>query len=325
MNAEPAAGLQRTLVSAGQQVTVRVPATSANLGPGFDSLGLAVALHDTVSVETTDTGTITVEVAGEGAQDVPRDSSHLIVRTVLDLLEEQGFAVDGLTLRAVNVIPHGRGLGSSASAIVTGVLAANALLPTEFRLNAAAVLQRCSALEGHPDNVAPALSGALAISWEEEGRYFSTHVSVHPDVIPVVAVPAVELSTESARALLPDSVSHHTAAANSGRAALLIHAMTGSPDLLFEGTEDRLHQNYRAEAMAPSAALMGYLRARRLASFISGAGPTVMTLARGVEQAAVVHAAIQEHLTQTGSVEDWRVLNLNVDTEGARVVMHPRY
>ena len=312
-------------VAAGQDITVRVPATSANLGPGFDSLGLAVGLYDTVRVRTCDEPGTTVRISGEGAATLPTDDTHLVVRTIRETVQSAGFSLTGLRLDAENVIPHGRGLGSSASAIVSGVLAGNALLPAENRLDAAALLDVCSRLEGHPDNVAPALAGGLAISWEEEGTFRSVTAPVHADIVPIAAVPATELSTESARGLLPAQVPHPAAAANSGRAALLIHALSSEPDLLPAGTVDFLHQEYRAPAMAPSAALMRHLRENGIAAVISGAGPTVMALANGPAQAQWVEQLITEHLEATESAEFWRVLRLSVDRDGARVEEHQRY
>ena len=310
-------------VAAGQDLTVRVPATSANLGPGFDSLGLAVTLYDTVRVRTTDSDGIRVRVAGEGAAVLPTDETHLVARTIVDTIRRAGYAAGGFELECENVIPHGRGLGSSASAIVSGVLAGNALLPPSARLDAAGLLHACSALEGHPDNVAPALAGALAVSWEQEGIFRSVRAEVHPDIIPVAAVPATELSTESARGLLPAMVPHRDAAANSGRAALLMQALTADPSLLSEGTEDFLHQGYRAPAMAPSAQLITALRAAGFAAVVSGAGPTVMTLAAGAEQADAAEAFLAAHLSGENS-GNWRVLRLGVDRDGARVVVHQR-
>ncbi len=310
-------------VAAGQDLSVRVPATSANLGPGFDSLGLAVTLYDTVRVRTTDSDGIRVRVAGEGAAVLPTDETHLVARTIVDTIRRAGYAAGGFELECENVIPHGRGLGSSASAIVSGVLAGNALLPPSARLDAAGLLHACSALEGHPDNVAPALAGALAVSWEQEGIFRSVRAEVHPDIIPVAAVPATELSTESARGLLPAMVPHRDAAANSGRAALLMQALTADPSLLSEGTEDFLHQGYRAPAMAPSAQLITALRAAGFAAVVSGAGPTVMTLAAGAEQADAAEAFLAAHLSGENS-GNWRVLRLGVDRDGARVVLHQR-
>jgi homoserine kinase len=316
--------LERTVVEAGQCVSVRVPATSANLGPGFDSLGLALGLYDMVTVQTTADGIYRAQVAGEGASALPTDESHLIIRTVRETLESAGFSAAGLRLRAENVIPHGRGLGSSAAAIVSAVLAANALLPAEARLSDAQILQRCSDLEGHPDNVAPALAGRLAISWEDSGTFFSTAVDIDPGIVPVVAVPAYELSTELARNLLPVSVPHAAAAANSGRAALLVQALTRDPALLLPGTVDALHQAHRAPAMQPSADLIGALRAAGYAAVVSGAGPTVMTLAADQEQAGAVEELVARHLESSDMPDGWRVLRLAVDTEGAKVKVHPR-
>jgi homoserine kinase len=216
-------------IDTGQDIEVSVPATSANLGPGFDSLGLAVALFDRVRVRTVPSGTTIVAPTGEGSAALPTDAGHLVARTLLDTLRHAGWSSPGLEVETVNAIPHGRGLGSSAAAIVSGALAANALLPEEGRLDDAALLQWCSALEGHPDNAAPALMGSLAVSWETDGTYSSARLEVHPDVIPIAAVPDTALSTESARALLPVSVAHGLAAANAGRAALLVHALMNRP------------------------------------------------------------------------------------------------
>jgi homoserine kinase len=312
------------VVASGQEVAVEVPATSANLGPGFDSLGLAVTLYDSVLVRTTDTGTTTVKVTGEGESSLPRDETHLVAATILGTLERAGYASPGLEIETRNIIPHGRGLGSSAAAIVSSVLAANALLPDSARMDARAVLQLCSTLEGHPDNVAPALLGSLAVSWETGRAYQSTVIPVHPDIVPVVAIPASELSTEAARALLPASVPHNSASANAGRAALLVHALKSAPEFLLDGTRDLLHQDYRAQAMLNSASLMRALRAEGFAAVISGAGPTVMTLAVGEEQAAAVISAVERIVGSTDDGIDWRVLRLNVDTEGAKVKVHQR-
>lgn len=315
---------ERAQVAPGQEVSVEVPATSANLGPGFDSLGLAVSLYDSIRVRTTDSGRITVEVTGEGEASLPRNEAHLVAATIRQTLERSGFSSPGLEIDARNVIPHGRGLGSSAAAIVSAVLAANALLPEPARMDQRAVLQLCSTLEGHPDNVAPALLGSLAVSWETGRAYQSTVVPVHPDIVPIVAIPSSELSTEAARALLPASVPHNSAAANAGRAALLVHAMTSAPQFLLDGTRDLLHQDYRAQAMVHSAGLMRALRSEGFAAVISGAGPTVMILAAGKEQSAAAIAAAERILAKSNDGVDWRVLRLNVDTEGAKVKVHQR-
>ncbi|HEY9356325.1 MAG TPA: homoserine kinase [Arthrobacter sp.] len=312
------------LIEAGQRVTVRVPATSANLGPGYDSLGLALALHDTLTVESLETDELQFELSGEGAETLPRDASHLVIRAMEAAFERLGYRHGGLKVTAENVNPHGRGLGSSASAVVAAVSAANAMVPEAGQRGRDWILQLTSELEGHPDNVAPAIFGGLALSWQDSDQYSSTCATVDGSVIPIVAVPDYELSTEAARALLPASVGHHAAAMNSGRAALLIHALTQNPDFLLAGTEDFLHQSYRAEAMRPSAALIGALRKAGHAAVVSGAGPTVLVLAHGEADAAVVLDFIDAFTASNTPDITWRVLKLAVDVEGAKVDMHRR-
>ncbi|MGF9646625.1 homoserine kinase [Pseudarthrobacter oxydans] len=319
---QTAVGLQ--LIEPGQRVTVRVPGTTANLGPGYDSLGLALALHDTLTVESLESGELLFDLRGEGADTLPRDASHLVVRAMEAAFERLGFRHGGLKVTADNVNPHGRGLGSSASAVVAAVSAANALVPEASRRGKDWILQLTSELEGHPDNVAPAIFGGLALSWQDSDQYSSTSATVSETVVPVVAVPDFELSTEAARALLPASVGHHAAAMNAGRAALLIHALTSKPQFLLAGTEDYLHQSYRAEAMRPSAALISALRAAGHAAVVSGAGPTVLVLADGQAQAAAVVGFIEEFTAANTPDIGWRVLKLAVDVEGAKVELHRR-
>lgn len=311
-------------IAAGQRVSVRVPGTSANLGPGYDSLGLALSLYDTLTVETLDSGELEFELSGEGAESLPRDASHLVVRAMSSALERLGFRHNGLRITADNVNPHGRGLGSSASAVVAAVTAANELVPGEARRDRNWILQVTSEMEGHPDNVAPAIFGGLALSWQDSERYSSTRADVAGSVVPVVAVPDYELSTEAARALLPASIGHHAAAMNAGRAALLVHALTQRPEFLLPGTEDFLHQSYRAEAMRPSADLIYGLRKAGHAAVVSGAGPTVLALANGEDEALQVISFIEAFTADNSSDITWRVLKLAVDVEGAKVEVHRR-
>ncbi len=311
-------------VPAGLQVTVRVPATSANLGPGYDSLGLALSLHDTLTVETLAGGGLEFELSGEGAETLPRDANHLVVRAITEALHRLGFRHEGLRITAENVNPHGRGLGSSASAVVAAVTAANALVPEVSRRGKDWILQLTSEMEGHPDNVAPAIFGGLALSWQDSDQYSSTCATVARSVIPVVAVPDFELSTEAARALLPASVGHHAAAMNSGRAALLIHALTQDPQFLLAGTEDYLHQSYRAEAMRPSSDLIAALRRAGHAAVVSGAGPTVLVLANGEAEARTIVDFIDSFTAANTPEVGWRVMKLAVDLEGAKVEVHRR-
>lgn len=306
------------LLASGQTITVQVPATSANLGPGFDSLGLALGLYDTLTVQTLSGDELEFELNGEGSESLPRDASHLTVRTIDVALDRLGLRRGGLRIEANNVVPHGRGLGSSAAAIVAALLAVRGLAPLSVQPDLDWVFQLASELEGHPDNVAPALFGGLAISWQEDSGYRSAKVTLSNTVRPVVAVPAVELSTETARAMLPSSISHQSAAANSGRAALLIHALSAAPEFLFAATEDYLHQGYRAQAMPGSAQLLDFWRTHGLAAVISGAGPTVLVLAANANQ-------VQDSLELAGNfAEDsaWRVQELEIDNEGAKIILH---
>ncbi|WP_433463891.1 homoserine kinase [Spirillospora sp. CA-128828] len=262
---------------------VRTPATSANLGPGFDSLGLALTLYDDVEVEVTGAG-LSIEVDGEGTEVADRGERHLIVKVlrrtfdVLDDLAGSGPArPDGIRLRCRNRIPHSRGLGSSSAAIVAAIVAARALHPGGGLLDDAAALRLATEIEGHPDNVAPCLAGGLTVAWTTPQGPRS--VRLESRITQVVAlVPEQRLATERARGLLPGTVPHGDAAANAGRAALLVAALTGGLDagVLLDATEDRLHQDYRAPAMPESAALVGRLRDAGVPAVISGAGPTVL-------------------------------------------------
>ncbi len=285
-------------------VRVRVPATSANLGPGFDALGLALALHDLVTARVTGSG-VTVTVTGEGAGELPTDASHLVVACMLTTFERLGAVPAGLVVGCDNRIPQARGLGSSSAAIVAGILAARALVPDGARrLRAADVLELANEIEGHPDNVAPCLLGGFTIAWLEAGTARAVRAPVHPDVRPVVFVPEQRGLTAHARAALPASVPHADAARSAGRAALLVHALGAAPELLLPATEDRLHQGYRAPGMPGTAALVDELRAAGVPAVVSGAGPAV--LAFGDPASMPV---------QPG----WRLLPLGIDDAGARV------
>lgn len=312
------------VIPAGRTVRVTVPASSGNVGPGYDCLGLALGRYDRLTVTRTGSG-LTFELTGEGSDEVPRTAEHLVIRAMRTAWRAAGLhELPGLHVVAENRIPHSRGMGSSASAIVAGVAAANALLPEELRLDANALLQICSQMEGHPDNVAPSLLGGLVISYAAEDGYRSVPVRVHGEIRPVVAVPDYEVPTRLARGLIPEAVPHRDAAANSGRAALLVHAATADPAQLFAGTADLLHQQYRAGAMAPSAALLARLRGRGLPAIISGAGPTVLVLAEDAERAALAAEEIRAFGEDPASSLDgrrvtWAVEELTVDAEGVIV------
>jgi homoserine kinase len=259
---------------------VTVPASSANLGPGFDALGLALGLHDVVEVLVTDTG-LKVEVIDAGAggvSDVPTDETHLVVRALRRACAHLGVRPPGLHLRCYNAIPHARGLGSSAAAVVSGVAAGYAL--AERPLDADA-LQLAAEFEGHADNAAASMFGGLVIAWSENGCFRAERLEPHAAIRPVLAVPELRSSTDATRGLLPPQVPHVDAAFAAGRSALAVLALTARPDLLLPATEDRLHQDYRASAYPASARLVRELRAEGVAATISGAGPTVLALTTG--------------------------------------------
>ncbi|MDY0810401.1 homoserine kinase [Kitasatospora purpeofusca] len=259
-------------------VRVRVPATSANLGPGFDAFGLALGLYDDVVVRVADSG-LSVDIAGEGAETLPRDERHLLVRSMRAAFDHLGGQPRGLEVVCANRIPHGRGLGSSSAAICAGIVAARAVtIGGPSALDDDGLLALASELEGHPDNVAACLRGNFTVAWTEEDRARAIALEPSAEVVPVVFVPATEVLTETARGLLPRTVPLADAAANAGRSALLVEALTRRPDLLLAATEDRIHQDYRASAMPDSAALVAALRAENVPAVISGAGPTVLAL-----------------------------------------------
>lgn len=268
-------------------VVVRAPATSANLGPGFDALGLALDLHDEVTARLTEAAGVVVTVSGEGAGALPGDATHLVASSALATFDRLGGHPAGLAIDCVNRIPQARGLGSSSAAIVAGILAARALVDAGDRLlDDAAVLRLATEIEGHPDNVAPCLYGGFTIAWSGATGASAIRLTPSPAVHLVVFVPAEHGLTTHARVALPSRVPHADAAANAGRAALLVHALTEAPDLLFEATEDRLHQAYRAAGMPATAALVRTLRAAGVAAVVSGAGPSVLALTTDAETVA---------------------------------------
>lgn len=306
MSAGPAEGF----VSA--EVTVTVPATSANLGPGFDCLGLALDLRDTLTARVTDGGGVVVDVVGEGADTVPRDASHLVVRAITTAFAALEVTAPGLALTCTNAIPHARGLGSSSAAIVGGLMLGRALVEGgPERLPDADLLVLANALEGHPDNVAPALYGGFVVSGQADGEVWALPAPVDPRISAVVTVPNDGVLTEVARGLLPETVGHDVAAANTGRAALLVAALAGHPGSLWRGTEDFLHQRQRRPAMPDSVDLVEALRARGVPALISGAGPTVLAFV--VDGDPAVRAAVDE-LAPPG----WRTLDLAITAAGAR-------
>ncbi|HEX4248962.1 MAG TPA: homoserine kinase [Pseudonocardia sp.] len=273
-------------MSAHREVRVRVPASSANLGPGFDTLALALGRYDEVLASTADDGLV-VEVAGEGAGEVPLDEQHLVVRAMREAFKAFGETPPGLRLRCTNQIPHGRGLGSSAAAAVAGAVTASALLGRELEPDRELLLQVAAAMDGHADNAAASLLGGFVVAWSYRGNngdaYGAARLEPHAELRPVALIPAEESSTTMTRRLLPEMVPLADAAFTASRTALGVCAFTSRPELLFAATEDRLHQPYRRPAYPESSQLVDQLREHGVPAVISGAGPTVLALLAGTE------------------------------------------
>jgi homoserine kinase len=298
----------------GRVVSVKVPATSANLGPGFDTLGMALSFYDELQVEAVAGSEIFVEVHGEGAGEVPTDGSNLVAKTIAYVFDRYKQPLPGLKLVAHNVIPHGRGMGSSGAAVVSGIMAAKGLLEGIVEISSNELLDIATELEGHPDNVAPALFGGLTIAWEDESGPHHKKLFVHRGVSPLELVPAHKMSTALARSLQPDSVPHDDAVFNVSRSALLIAALTQSPELMMAATEDKLHQEYRAEAMPETNALIQLMRSHGHAAVVSGAGPSVLVLASDPAERLEAAKLAAEKYPQ------WQALLLAVDFKGATVI-----
>jgi homoserine kinase len=300
-----------------QPIQVQVPATSANLGPGFDCLGLALKMNDRYMAQVMDEPGVDVDVTGEGADVVPTNEKNLVIKAMYKGFDFLGGRPRGIALRQLNVIPHGRGLGSSAAAIVGGLALARALvLGGNERMSNEDMVNIANEMEGHPDNVAAAIYGSANIAWQESQRGHlvaqSLNIQVDPRIGVLAFVPSHELSTSKARKMLPESIPHVDAVRNSINTAVLVQALQNRPDLLLSATEDYLHQSYRAEAMPQSFALMTKFRKAGVAAFISGAGPTVLVLHTGgdSEAAELAHAA----------GEKFQMISLGVSRTGVAVV-----
>ena len=294
-----------------ESVLVRTPATSANLGPGFDSLGLALGLYDEVRARVTSSG-LRVSIIGEGATDLAGDETHLVASSALATFDRLGGRPKGLTIECHNRIPQARGLGSSSAAIVAGILLARALVEPGVEssdgvepIDSAVAVRLASAIEGHPDNVAPCLLGGFTIAWTSGDDARAVRLEPHPAVRPLIFVPVERGLTADARMALPAAVPHADAAANAARSALLVHALTADPALLFTATEDRLHQAYRAPGMPATAALVARLRAAGIPAVVSGAGPSVLALID------------TDHAPAVPDTPGWKTLSPGCDTVGA--------
>lgn len=273
----------------GSSVRVRVPGSSANIGPGFDSIGLALGIWDECVATVTAEPGLVIEVEGEGAADVPRDERHLVHRSMVRAWEQLRVKPPaGLRLSCRNAIPHGRGLGSSASAIVAGVVAAQGLCDmatgrdsADNTFDRAFTNNLATAIEGHPDNASASVFGGMTLSWADDtdsAQIHSVQLEVTADVIPLLFIPATQLPTAAARAVLPEQIPHCVAAQNSARVGLLVEAVTRRPELLLAATREWLHQEQRRSSFPDSMALLDILRGKGHAAVISGAGPSVLVL-----------------------------------------------
>jgi homoserine kinase len=296
-------------------VIASVPATSANLGPGYDALGLALDLRDRVSATVLEGPGLEIVVRGHGDGVVPVDEGHLVHRSMGAAFQRMGATTPALRLECDNAIPHARGLGSSSAAIVAGVCLARGLVAGgSLLMDDETAFALAAELEGHPDNVAPAFYGGCTIAYRDSTGFRAATLAVDPRVQVVAFVPPEAVETSVARALLPATVPHADAAESAGRAALLVAALTQDPDLLLPATEDRLHQDYREPAMPATLALVRKLRRDGLAAVVSGAGPTVLVFTAAEQQAAVASRC----------PAGWQALVTAIDPYGVRLTHHGR-
>lgn len=295
-------------------VAVVVPATSANLGPAFDCAGLALGVEDELVAMVSDDPGVLIEITGEGCDDLPKDASHLVARAMALAFEAMGVRPAGFVLRCSNRIPHGRGMGSSAAAIIGGLVLARAMV-SGSTLTDDDIMSLALTIESHPDNVTAALHGGLTFAWTNaDGTPSHVRLDVHPAVSPIIAVPGEAVPTSKARAALPAQVALADASFNIARSALLVHALAHEPSLLLEATSDRIHQEPRRPMYPASMELVEALRGRGIPAAISGAGPSVIAFA-APGQADLV----------TGLVDPrWRVIETSVAARGAHEVpVHP--
>ena len=299
------------ILPVGRTVTIEVPASSANLGPGFDALGVALGLYDTITVTVIASG-LELEVSGEGAGQVPEDASHLVAKAVEAGLRAGGVGAPGVRISCSNSIPHSRGLGSSASAAVGGLVAANGLM--DGALSTDHLVQLASEFEGHPDNAAASVLGGVVVSWTERSsdgvHYRAVRMEVDPSIVATVLVPSETSSTAQTRGLLPATDMSAARLALNAASSCGTVALASHPEHLLAATEDRLHQSYRAPALVGTTEWVTRLRERGLAATVSGAGPTVLVLGTG---------ALPSDLRELAERQGWTVRDLEI-ADGARVV-----
>lgn len=315
------------MISNPQQVAVRVPATSANLGPGYDCLGLALSLHNTVRFSAAGPWRasggpppkLAITATGVDADRIPLDASNLVYQSAAQVFERLGQWPDELTMELTGEIPVGSGLGSSSAAVVAGLLGANAL--TGEQLDPTALLAMAAAAEGHPDNVAPAMLGGLVLGimpGEVDDRPLTLECLPVPPLQAVVVLPDYHFPTIAARSVVPQQVSRADAIHNAARVGLLVHALTsGRTELLRTAMDDRLHQPYRLPLIPGAAdALAAAYQAGAAGVALSGAGPSLIAFAP--QEAAPVAAAMVTAFGAAGlRARSW---TLHVEAQGARLI-----
>lgn len=309
----------------GSSVRVRVPASSANIGPGFDSIGLALGIWDEYVVTVTAEPPLRIDVEGQGAADLPCDGRHLVHRSMLRAWAQLGVQPPtGLHLSCLNAVPQGRGLGSSATAIVAGIVAAQGLCDiatgrggADGSFDQVFANNVAGAMEGHPDNSSASVFGGMTLSWADDvdpALIHSVQLEVSGDVIPLVFVPATQLPTAVARAALPEQIPLGVAALNSARVGLLVEAVTRRPELLLPATREWLHQEQRRASFPESMTLLDALRGKGHAAVISGAGPSVLVLTT---------AAQIEEARAMADQSVWQVLEPGMPLAGATLEILP--
>lgn len=288
---------------------VKVPATCANLGPGFDTLGLALDLYNTYYIEEIEKG---LEITG--CEEEFADENNLVYTSMMDCFEKIGYNPKGIKIDMHTDIPISRGLGSSAACIIAGVMGANLIAGSP--LNKDEVFQIATEIEGHPDNIAPALFGGLVVSIMEENEIYYTKVDIHKGIKFIALIPDFTLSTREARGVIPESIPFKDAVFNVSRVSILISSLVnGELHLLKHGVKDALHQNYRGELIPDYFNIIKTCEELgALGSILSGAGPTIMNIVR--EDDEEFKEKIQKELK---SLEhNWSVKELYLDLKGAQ-------
>ena len=276
-------------------VRVKAPATTANMGPGYDCLGMALDVWNTIEIEVLDSGEPVVEVTGEGAGELGTGRDNLVYRSMEFLFQDAEQEMPLVRIRCDNAIPLARGMGSSAAAIAGGLVAANAICSQDYTPND--LLEMAATIEGHPDNVAAAVLGGMQLvisdKTEEGSRLYTVPINVPPGLHAVVFVPQVRITTEDARAVLPEKVTMADAVHNMGRVGLLVASMaTNHPEYLAIATQDLLHQPYRQPLFpAMKVIFKAALDAGALGVFLSGSGSTVLALTQGREMTVAYEMA----------------------------------